>query len=128
MSAAAMPNPMSKLPWNVRKDQVREARKLKQESAKLHRQLGIAEDATYEQIVLATDELIRRSSGDIKKKIKIEMAKDKILQLRLNERLAGLTKVTSEARQQSKYEDEGCVEFQNDHVTSSLAWLISSRV
>lgn len=119
---------MSKLPWNVRKDQVREARKLKQESAKLHRQLGIAEDATYEQIVLATDELIRRSSGDIKKKIKIEMAKDKILQLRLNERLAGLTKVTSEARQQSKYEDEGCVEFQNDHVTSSLAWLISSRV
>jgi hypothetical protein len=109
MSAAAMPNPMSKLPWNVRRDQVREARKLRHESAKLHRQLGIAEDATYEQIVLATDELIRRSSGDIKKKIKIEMAKDKILQLRLNERLAGLTKVTAEARQQSKYEVEGCV-------------------
>ena len=105
----AMPNPMSKLPWNVRRERIREARRLKHESAKLHRQLGIAEDSTYEQITMATDDLIRRSGGDIKKKIKIEMAKDQILQIRLNERLAGLTKVTAEARQQSTYEVEGYV-------------------
>jgi len=106
----AMPNPMSKLPWNVRRERIREARRLKHESAKLHRQLGIAEDSTYEQITMATDDLIRRSGGDIKKKIKIEMAKDQILQIRLNERLAGLTKVTAEARQQSTYEVEGAPE------------------
>lgn len=102
-----MPNPLSKLPWNVRRDQLRESRRLRHESAKLHRQLGIAEDATYEQITMATDDLIRRCGGDIKKKIKIEMAKDQILQIRLNERLAGLTKVTAEARQQSSFEFEG---------------------
>lgn len=105
--AAAVPNPFKNLPWNVRKEQQRQARRLAQERARLHRELGIAEDASYEEIVEATDRLIARAGGDIKQKIKIEVAKDKILQIRLNERLAGLTATTKEARAQSQFEVEG---------------------
>lgn len=73
----------------------------------MHRELGIAEDATYEEIVAATGELIERAGSDMKRKIKVEIAKDKILQIRLNERLAGLTDVTTEAKAQSSYEYDG---------------------
>jgi len=103
----AVPNPFKKLPWNARKEREREARRLKQERAQLHRELGIAEDATYEEIVAATDSLIARAGDDLKQKIKIEVAKDKILQLRLNERLKGLAAETKDARAQSTFESEG---------------------
>lgn len=103
--SAAVANPFRKLPWNVKREQQREARRLKMERATLYRQLGIAEDASYEEIVAATDGLIAKAGGDIKQKIKIEVAKDKILQIRLNERLAGLVDVNQDARAQSMAED-----------------------
>lgn len=106
-AAAAVANPFKKLPWNVRKEQEREARRLKIERTKLHRQLGIAEDATYEEIVAATDRLMAEAGDNMKEKVLIEVAKDKILQYRLSERLAGYIKANSEARAQSDYEIEG---------------------
>ena len=102
-----MPNPFKQLPWNVEKEKQRQALKLRLERSRLHRELGIAEDATYEEIVAATDSLIARAGGDLKSKIKIEVAKDKILQIRLNERLAGLAAASTEARAQSSYETDG---------------------
>lgn len=105
--SVAIPNPFKKLPWNVQKEREREARRLKLERAKLHRELGIVEDATYEEIVEATERLIQLAGSDLKRKIKIEVAKDKILQIRLNERLAGLAAQSKEARAQSTYEIEG---------------------
>ncbi len=103
----ALPNPFKQLPWNVEKEKQRKSRKLRLERSKLHRELGIAEDATYEEIVVATDSLIARAGSDLKRKIQIEVAKDKILQIRLNERLAGLAAASTEARAQSSFEVEG---------------------
>lgn len=103
----ALPNPFKQLPWNVEKERQRQALKLRLERSKLHRELGIAQDATYEEIVAATDSLIARAGDDLKRKIKIEVAKDKILQIRLNERLAGLAAASTEARAQSNFEVDG---------------------
>jgi len=105
----SIPNPFQQLPWNVEKSEKRTARKLKLERSKLHRELGIAEDATYEKIVEATEIMIERADGDIKRKILIEVTKDKILQIRLNERLAGLMSdiVTKDAKAQSGFEEVG---------------------
>ncbi len=103
----AVPNPFKQLPWNVEKEKQRQALKLRLERSRLHRELGIAQDATYEEIVAATDSLIARAGGDLKRKIKIEVAKDKILQIRLNERLAGLAAASTEARAQSSFETDG---------------------
>lgn len=102
-----IPNPFKVLPWNAKKEAEREARKLKTEASNLHRQLGIAQDATYEEITQVTSDLISKyeAEGDIKGKIKVEIAKDKILQIRLNERLAGLTTLTEDAKAQSRLEE-----------------------
>jgi len=107
LQAAAVPNPFKSLPWNVEKERQRLSRKLRLERSQLHRELGIAEEATYEEIVAATDTLIARAGDDMKRKIKIEVAKDKILQIRLNERLAGLAVASQEARAQSEFEASG---------------------
>ena len=80
---------------------------MKLERSGLHRELGIAEDATYEELCEATDNLIARAGDDLKQKIKIEVAKDKILQIQLNERLAGLTAASADARAQSTFEVDG---------------------
>ena len=103
LSAMALPNPMKSLPWVAAKEREREERRLKAESAKLHRELGIAEDATFEEIQEATQVLINKAEadGDPKKKIKVEIAKDKIMQIRLNERLAGIAHITEDAAAQS---------------------------
>lgn len=111
---ATLPNPFQNLPWNVRKEREREARRLKLERSRLHREIGIAEDATYEEIVEATDMLISRAGDDLKKKIKIEVAKDKILQIRLNERLAGLSALSKDVSAQSSYEREGQIEASDE--------------
>jgi hypothetical protein len=114
-----IPNPFKALPWNVQKDKQRQARKMKMENSKLHRELGIAEDSTYEEITAVTQTLIRKAEadGDVKKKIKIEVAKDRILQLRLNERLAGLATLTKEARAQSRVEQDEYVFFKYDMIS-----------
>lgn len=106
-SAPSIPNPLKALPWNVKKEQEREARRLKTESAKLHRELGIADDSTFEEITEVTQKLIHQAEadGDVKKKIKIEVAKDRIMQIKLNERLAGLTVLTDDAKAQSRLEE-----------------------
>jgi hypothetical protein len=106
-SSSPIPNPLNSLPWNVKKAQQREARNLKIESANLHRELGIAEDATFEEITDVTSKLILKaeSEGDVKKKIKVEIAKDRIMQIKLNERLAGLTELTEDAKAQSRLEE-----------------------
>ena len=105
---ATLSNPFKALPWNVKKEQEREARRYKMESASLHRELGISEDATFEEITEVTQNLIKAANeeGDVKKKIKAEIAKDRIMQIRLNERLAGLTKLTDDAKAQSRREEE----------------------
>jgi len=104
--AVAIPNPLKALPWNVKKDQERKARQLKTESAKLHRQLGITDDANFEEISAATESLIRQAEadGDTKRKVKVEIAKDRIMQIKLNARLAGLSTLTKEAQAQSRIE------------------------
>ncbi|CAJ1958358.1 unnamed protein product [Cylindrotheca closterium] len=107
---AAASNPFNSLPWNVEKEKNKKARMLKLERSKLHRELGIAEDASYEEVVEATDRLIARAGDDLKRKIKIEVAKDKILQIRLNARLAGLAAASTEARAQSTFEVDGADE------------------
>ena len=106
-SSVSIPNPFKALPWNAKKEREREARRMKIESATLHRELGIADDATFEDIQTITLSLIAKAEaeGDIKKKLKIEIAKDKIMQIRLSERLAGLATLTDEARQQSRLEE-----------------------
>lgn len=110
MNAAAMANPLKKLPWNVQKEKEREARRLKLEGAKLYRELGVTEDATFEEIQEATQNLLLRHEGDLKKKVKIEITKDKIMQLRLNQRLGGMLKESKEAKADS-YLNEDAVEF-----------------
>lgn len=105
----SIPNPFQQLPWNVVKAPKSKELKLKLERSRLHRELGIAEDATYEEINEATEKLIAIADGDLKRKIQIEVVKDKILQIRLNERLAGLTSdiVTKDAKAQSGFEETG---------------------
>lgn len=104
-------NLIKQLPWNIQKEKIKEQRRLGLERSVLYRQLGIVEDATYEEIVEATDALLLKHSDNMKEKIKIEITKDKILQIRLNERLAGLNSAATvrEARAMSNYEDEGYV-------------------
>ncbi len=105
--AVSVPNPFKALPWNVKKEQEREARRLRTESAKLHRELGIAEDATFEEIQEVTGSLIQKAEadGDLKKKIKVEVAKDRIMHIKLSERLAGRTELTEDAKAQSRLEE-----------------------
>ena len=86
------------------------------ERSQLHRELGIAEDATYEEINEATEKMIALADGDMKRKIQIEVAKDKILQIRLNERLSGLMSdiVTKDAQAQSGCETDGTRESRSE--------------
>ena len=103
-SSNPITNLFRQLPWNVQKEQARQARQLQKERNALYRQLGIVEDASYEDIVAATNNLIAAAGSDLKQKVKIEMAKDQILQLRLQERIANTQLLTKEARAQSNYE------------------------
>jgi len=102
-------NPFAKLPWNVARAQARQARQLELERAALHRQLGIPEDASYEDICATTDLLLSETTN-VKARMKIEIAKDKILQIRLAERVAGYAQDdTLESRAQSRVEAGKCV-------------------
>jgi len=53
------------------------------------RMLGIAEDATYEAVETAYAELLERYAGQTKQTIKLQIAKDKILDFRLRQRMTG---------------------------------------
>jgi len=112
LNAAAISNPLKKLPWNVAKEREREERRLKQEGAKLYRDLGVAEDATFEEIQEATANLLAKYGDDLKKKVKVEITKDKIMQLRLNQRLGGMMKENKDARA-SVYLQEDAEEYKS---------------
>lgn len=112
LNMVAVSNPLKKLPWNAKKEREREERRLKQEGAKLYRELGVAEDATFEEIQEATATLLARYDGDLKKRVKVEITKDKIMQLRLNQRLGGLTRENKDARA-TKYLQEDADDYKN---------------
>lgn len=114
--AAALPaivaDPYRNLPWNVARREAREARRLTYDNAALFRELGLPEDATYEDVAAMTEHLIGLTAGlpkneALKKKIKIEIARDKIYQIRLNERISGVRQEQEDAARVSKLEDEG---------------------
>lgn len=115
LAAVALPaltNPYKSLPWNVAREEQRVARRLTLANAALFRELGLPEDATYEDVAATTKHLIELTEGlpkneAIKKKIKIEIARDKIYQIRLNERISGVRAEQEDAARVSKLEDEG---------------------
>ena len=102
----SLPNPFKALPWNARKENERDVRQKRVESAKLHRDLGITDDATYQEITTITDSLIAKADyeGDIKLKVKTEIAKDNLLIMRLNERIKSLDLQNDFANEQSEKE------------------------
>jgi len=57
-----------------------------------YRLLGLAEDASYDEINAGHDELAAKYQGDVKMTIKLQVAKDKILDDRLRQRMSGALK------------------------------------
>lgn len=108
----SIPNPYKNLPWNTEREERRKSRRLEVENAALFRELGLPEDATYEDVAAKTKHLISLTeelpkNEGIKKKIKIEIARDKIYQIRLNERIAGVRTEQEDAARVQKWEEEG---------------------
>jgi len=73
---------------------------------------GLPEDATYEDVAATTKHLIDLASDlpkneGIKRRIKIEIARDKIYQIRLNERISGVRAEQEDAARVSKLEEAG---------------------
>jgi hypothetical protein len=80
--------------------------------------LGLPEDATYEDVASRTKHLIESTqhavdagsmskNESIKRRIKIEIARDKIYQIRLNERISGVRAEQDDAARVSKLEESG---------------------
>ena len=63
-----------------------------EETLDKYRMLGLPEDATYDEINTAYDELAAKYEGDTKMTIKLQVAKDKILDDRLRQRMRGSLK------------------------------------
>lgn len=109
---STIPNPYKNLPWNTERQERKTQRRLELENASLFRELGLPQDATYEDVASKTKHLISLTEDlpkneGIKKKIKIEIARDKIYQIRLNERIAGVRTEQEDAARVQKLEDEG---------------------
>lgn len=107
-----LPNPYQNLPWVTEREEKRKQRRLTHDNAALFRELGLPEDATYEDVASKTKHLIELTAElpkheGIKKRIKIEIARDKIYQIRLNERISGVRAEQEDAARVSKLEDEG---------------------
>lgn len=111
-SVPSISSPYKTLPWNTQREEQRKARRLTIENAQLFRELGLPEDATYEDVaettarLIAETELLPKNEG-IKKKIKIEIARDEIYQIRLNERITGVRSEQEDAARVSKLEEGG---------------------
>lgn len=85
----------------------------------MFRELGLPEDATYEDVAARTKHLIEVSMSmsttdpsvskneGMKRRIKIEIARDKIYQIRLNERISGVRSEQEDAARVSKLEESG---------------------
>eukprot|EP00968_Pinguiococcus_pyrenoidosus_P012947 scaffold1159_cov215-Pinguiococcus_pyrenoidosus.AAC.19 len=65
------------------------AEDISRELAKHYRTLGVREDAEFDEISEQTDRLKEKYQGDVKKVKTIEIAKDRILELKLAQRLKG---------------------------------------
>jgi hypothetical protein len=107
-----IPNPYEGLPWNAEREERRKQRRLAIANASLFRELGLPEDATYEDVAATTKHLIDLASDlpkneGIKRRIKIEIARDKIYQIRLNERISGVRAEQEDAARVSKLEEAG---------------------
>jgi hypothetical protein len=114
----SLPNPYEGLPWNMEREEKRRARRLSIDNAALFRELGLPEDATYEDVASRTEHLIELSrlavdtgsatkNEGIKRRIQIEIARDKIYQIRLNERISGVRSEQDDAARVSKLEESG---------------------
>ena len=108
----SIPNPYKNLPWVTEREERRKQHRLTRENAALFRELGLPEDATYEDVAAKTKRLIALTeelpkNEGIKKKIKIEIARDKIYQIRLNERIAGVRTEQEDAARVQAWEEEG---------------------
>ena len=107
-----LPNPYEGLPWNAEREERRKQRRLAIANAALFRELGLPEDATYEDVAARTKHLIDLAADlpkneGIKRRIKIEIARDKIYQIRLNERISGVRAEQEDAARVSKLEEAG---------------------
>ncbi len=107
-----IPNPYEGLPWNAEREERRKERRLAIANAALFRELGLPEDATYEDVASRTKHLIDMTvdlpkNEGIKRRIKIEVARDKIYQIRLNERISGVRSEQDDAARVSKLEEAG---------------------
>ncbi len=94
------------------REEKRKQRRLTHDNAALFRELGLPEDATYEDVASKTKHLIALTeelpkNEGIKRRIKIEIARDKIYQIRLNERISGVRAEQEDAARVSKLEEEG---------------------
>ena len=123
INKSSLPNPYESLPWNIERQEKRRARRLSIDNAALFRELGLPEDATYEDVSARTEHLIELTHLDvedaagsggaatknesIKRRIKIEIARDKIYQIRLNERISGVRAEQDDAARVSKLEESG---------------------
>jgi len=58
------------------------------------RMMGLAEDATYDEVEAAYEQLAAKYAGETKRLIKLQVAKDKILEERLRQRMSGSLKVS----------------------------------
>ena len=65
-----------------------------EEARALYRELGLAEDADYDEINRAYEDLCNKYKGETKRLIKLQVAKDKILEDRLRLRMSGALKST----------------------------------
>lgn len=109
----SLPDPYKSLPWVTEREERKRQRRLEIENASLFRELGLPEDATYEDVASKTKHLISLTEDispkneGIKRKIKIEIARDKIYQIRLNERIAGVRTEQEDAARAQKWEEGG---------------------
>jgi len=62
------------------------------DASECYRLLGLAEDAAYDEIEAAYEDLLAKYADDPKRKIKLQVAKDKILDDRLRQRMSGSLK------------------------------------
>lgn len=103
-----VPNFFEMLPWNEAKALKQADLKNRVERSRLHRELGISTDASYDEIVAQTQHKIDLAGNNIKQKIKIEVIRDTILENRLRERISGnIDFIEGDALAYSMWEEGG---------------------
>ena len=68
----------------------------------MHRLLGVPPNAEYDEVQQAVKALKEKYAGDTKRLLKIDVAKDKIAELRLRQRVSGTFGVTAEVAARDK--------------------------